>query len=315
MGLNISDDCRNTLQRTSLLWGESTALLLLVGLTAGCTSREPLPPAAAASETAAAPAKPVPTLSPLVGEITATESAEGHTHLQLTPVPELQEGDVIRVMAEGRVVATALVTKVDASSASALVTGLSDRTRPVATGDRATRLAPAELLPTPGSPVAAVAAVSAAAHATVPAIAPTAETAPEPATAHTAAETTAGEHPAPTHEPAAAHPVDAHPMDAHAADAHATDAHPTAASPAEKIMTPAAAAVAGAGAVAAAAVSVGETPAAAPALDPEMRARLTAERAYFDLATRILRLPAAGPELHDLQERLRDELAEVELLP
>lgn len=273
MGLDISDDRRNTLQRASLLWGESTALLLLVGLTAGCTnaSRQPLPPAAASE----AAAKPKPTLSPLEGEVTATESAEGHTYLQLTSVPGLLEGDVIRVMAEGRVVATALITKADAHRASALVTGLSDRTRPVATGDRATRLLPAELLPTPDSPAAVRA---------------TAETAAMRATGQVAAETTASGHapPAQAPEPEAVAP-------------------PVVAQPAEKSIQP----VRIGPKREADAVGISET----PVLNPEMRARLTAERAYFDLATRILRLPAAGPELEELQERLRGELAEVELLP
>jgi hypothetical protein len=43
--------------------------------------------------------------------------------------------------------------------------------------------------------------------------------------------------------------------------------------------------------------------------DQEIRARLEAERAYWDLAARVLRLPPAGPDLATLQERLRQEFA------
>lgn len=39
-------------------------------------------------------------------------------------------------------------------------------------------------------------------------------------------------------------------------------------------------------------------------------ARLESERRWLELAARILRLPAGGPELSDLQERLRRELAD-----
>jgi hypothetical protein len=45
-----------------------------------------------------------------------------------------------------------------------------------------------------------------------------------------------------------------------------------------------------------------------PALQPEVRARLEAERAYWELAARVLRLPAGGPELTALQQRLRSEI-------
>jgi hypothetical protein len=340
MGLDTADDRRNTLQRTSLMWGESTALLLVVGLSAGCTFRPEAPnptataPAAKVDEAKVdeakvdqakvASIKAPPTLNPLVGEVTATESADGHTHLQLTPLPDVQAGDIIRIKAAERIIATALVTTVSPTSLSALVTGLSDRTRPVLTGDRATQLFPAELLPPPGASEAHAAETQhAAAH--------------QPAVeAHVAAV-----EPAPTAPAHAALASDNHPEE-HAADSHATDTlavnshvsgkhsiHVEAAAvtgpvavkssrvglvpgaPREvaSVTAPVAAMVAtGAATGAAAAESV-------PPLNPEMRARLNAERAYFELASRILRLPAANPELLELQERVRAELAEVELAP
>ena len=52
-------------------------------------------------------------------------------------------------------------------------------------------------------------------------------------------------------------------------------------------------------------------PRAVSDLTPEIRARLEAERAYWELSARILRLPSGGPELTALQQRLRAELAEL----
>ena len=342
MGLDTADDRRNTLQRTSLMWGESTVLLLVVGLSAGCTFR-PEAPAPTATAPAAKvdeakvdqakvdqakvdqakvdQAKAPPTLNPLVGEVTATESADGHTHLQLTPLPDVQAGDIIRIKAAERIIATALVTTVSTTSLSALVTGLSDRTRPVLTGDRATQLLPAELLPPPGASEA---------HAS--------ET--QHAAAHQPAVEAHAEHvePAPTAPAhAAAHASDNHPAE-HAADSHATDtlavnSHvsgknsihveaaavtgPVAAISSRAGLVPGAPREAASSPAPVAAIAVtGEAAAeSVPPLNPEMRARLNAERAYFDLASRILRLPAANPELLELQERVRAELAEVELAP
>lgn len=46
------------------------------------------------------------------------------------------------------------------------------------------------------------------------------------------------------------------------------------------------------------------------AIKSAQMARLEAERRWMELAARVLRLPAGGPELGDLQERLRRELAD-----
>lgn len=46
------------------------------------------------------------------------------------------------------------------------------------------------------------------------------------------------------------------------------------------------------------------------AINAAQMARLDAERRWLELSARVLRLPAGGPELGDLQERLRRELAD-----
>jgi hypothetical protein len=328
MGLDTADDRRNTLQRTSRMWGESTALLLVVGLSAGCTFRPETP-----NPTATAPAAKVdeakvdqakvdqkkasPTLTPLVGEVTATESADGRTYLQLNPLPDVQAGDIIRIKATERIIATALITTISPTSLSALVTGLSDRTRPVLTGDRATQLLPVELLPPPGASEAHAAETQhAAAHQ-------------PPAEVH--AEHVAAVEPAPTATAHVAADTSDNHLEGHAADSHVSGTNPIHVETAS-ITGPVTAISSQAGlvpgaprdaaSVPALVAPITETRAATGAaaesvspLNPEMRARLNAERAYFDLASRILRLPAADPELLELQERLRAELAEVELAP
>lgn len=269
MGL-ISDLSSRILSHdTSLMWGKSTAFLLAVGLSAGCASRPVAPPA---EPTAAAPVeKPAVTTPPpapmgfMPGEVSSTSSADGRTHLQLALLPELQEGDLIHILADERVVATALITAIDATSATALVTGLTDRTREVVVGDRAARLVPEDVLP----------AITAAPS-------PAAETASVAVATISVATTTVKESAPALPE----HP----PTGVEAGGAIGPHGTPLGA-PQETVLQ------------------------AAPTLAPEVRARLTAERAYFDLATRVLRLPAAGPELTELQERLRIELAALELLP
>lgn len=282
MGLITDFDSRNLLHRTSRMWGESTAIFLAVGLTAGCASRLPPPQAEpptapkavnAPEKTSSASGVALKTeLAP--GEISLTSSADNHTHLRLAPLPDLQEGDLIHVLAHERVIATALVTAIDTTSATALVTGLTDRSRPVALGDVAIRLIPKEVLST----APAVSAPSAA--PSPPETAPVAPPVVDPA-----APMAAPASPPPATPAAAEHPktvitvVEATPALPLTAEAPPTAEAPTA------------------------------------GLTPEVRARLTAERAYFDLATRVLRLPAAGPELTELQARLRNELASLELLP
>jgi len=207
------------------------------------------------------------------GEITSTGSAEGHTHLHFALLPDAQEGDLIHILANERVVATALITGIDAMSATALVTGLTDRTRSVAVGDVAVLLAPEEVLP---------ANVAPATPATVAPVA-VAEVAPLPS----------------EHSPSKAASVSV----VAATEASITSA-PTTAAIAASIPASTSAQI--------------TAPVPAPlieSLTPEVRARLTAERAYFELATRVLRLPDAGPELTELQTRLRSELAALELLP
>ena len=278
MGLITDFDSRTLLHRTSRMWGESTAILLAVGLTAGCATRPPPPQAepptalqtvnASENATSATGVAVKAELAP--GEVSSTSSADNHTHLRLAPLPDLQEGDLIHVLAHERVIATALITAVDATSATALVTGLTDRSRTVALGDVAIRLMPEEVLPAasimPAAAPASVATVTQASPATTPIEPPMVVEPPAPAAAPPAP--AVAEHPK-----TATTPVEATPALALTAEAPPTG------------------------------------------LTPEVRARLTAERGYFDLATRVLRLPAAGPELTELQARLRNELASLELLP
>lgn len=260
MGLVSDISHRILLHGTSRMWGESTAFLLAVSLTAGCGGRpaalptDPVPPPHAEKTTVEAPLAGL-----LPGEVSSTSSADGHTHLQLIPLPELQEGDVIHLLADERVVATALITAVDATNATALVTGLTDRTRAVAVGDIAARLLPEDVAP------ASAAAPVLGAEATTVRV-----TVPPPVITETVA---------------------------------ASSEHPPAVVEAVGVVAPQAM------------HSPDLSPDPKPELAPDVRARLTAERAYFDLATRVLRLPTAGPELIELQNRLRTELAELELLP
>lgn len=269
MGLVRDFGSRIMLHGTSRMWGESTAFLLVVGLAAGCTSRPappPLEPTAASETEKTTVATLQATPEWLPGEVSSTSNADGHTHLRIALLPELQEGDVIHLIADERVVATALIMGMDATYATALVTGLTDRTRLVAVGDIATRLIPEEVLP------ATFTAPSPAAEMTSAVVAPgIIESAPAPS-----------EHPP--------------------AEIAAVGAPVSQASPPHAVQTPAL-------------TPAPPSPVTGEGLTPEVRARLNAERAYFDLATRVLRLPAAGPELTELQNRLRSELAELEMLP
>ena len=280
MGLINVFDRRTLLHRTSRMWGESTAILLAVGLTAGCATRPPQSPAEppTAPQAVKTPEKSTSAVGLEVkaeltpGEISSTSSADNHTHLRLAPLPDLQEGDLVHVLAHERVIATAMITAVDATSATALVTGLTDRSRPVKLGDVAIRLMPEEVLPT--APVASTAQ-------------PPPETAP------------------------VAPPVVVDQVAPSAASSSATSETPAPAEHPKTVVT----AVEATPALAFTAAAPPTAVAPPAGLAPEVRARLTAERAYFDLATRVLRLPAAGPELTDLQARLRNELASLELLP
>ena len=279
MGLITDFDSHTLLHRTSRMWGESTAILLAMGLTAGCASRPLLPQGEPATAPQAVTAKENGTsatdvavnteLSP--GEISSTSSANNHTHLRLASLPELQEGDLIHVLSHERVIATAMITAADTTSATALVTGLTDRARPVALGDVAVRLMAEEVL-------AAASPASAAPSPT--------ETAPVAPPIVDLAE--------PTAAPGLLAPAPPAPAEHPKTVVTAVEATPAVALSAEAPPT---------------------AEASSAELTPEVRARLTAERAYFDLATRVLRLPAAGPELTELQTRLRNELASLELLP
>lgn len=256
MGIALHQNRRRLSNHTSFPWRESTGILLALGLCSGCSDASR--PPAAHDEPPAIPeqvVKPEPTGMP-PGAVTATGAANGQTTIQVALFPGITIGDVLHLRTGERIVATALVTEVRTDSIQAIVTGLTDRMRPVSTGDLAERVPPEALI----APLVAT---------------PTAVVVPPP--------------------PAPAEPdpfelfveeVMAMPDEAPATPetTAATNLHP-------------------------------EAPATDPLLTPDTRARLSAERAYFLLSSRVLRLPPASPELAELQEKVREELANLEFIP
>ncbi len=271
---------------TGWSWKSTLLTVSLVGC-AGCFGR-PAPADPVATDTPS----PVPALA---DQIAALSEAEGKTLLTLPPRPDLHPGDILQVREGERLIATALVTASDATQTQATVVALSDRRRPVTLADRF-RPAPNDPPPFPVVPPAPapvdeaqIAREQAATRlALAAALAPPA---PEPAVVvvkpsaeerevRILAAPAAPVTPVPlavlTPAPAPAEPAAEHPP---------AEAHPSATAPG----------------------------AAAP--DSEIHARLEAERAYYELAARILRLPTAGPELTALQTRLRAELSRLEQQP
>lgn len=255
----------------STLW-KSTCLALLL---AGCQGPRPVD---APVDTPSPTPEAVPAATPpATDRVQSVAEADGAVQVILPPRPDLHPGDALHIRDGERLIATALVTGSDAQLTRARVIALTDQRRPVRPEDRF------DLVPPDPTPAPAF----------VEAPQPT-ETAPtaEPAVAAvTAVTTTTVEHlPA---EPASGSP----PPEVHAEHPHAEAMHtdPVHADPAVIAGT-------------AAAVAVTAAEPAPPALQPEVRARLEAERAYWELAARVLRLPAGGPELAALQQRLRSEI-------
>ncbi len=282
MGLVERRFSRFVFNPTSLPWRESTVVLLAVGLAmgggAGCSGQpsrstpgkvpvpvvradEKSPEIEKAKENEQAKVKSTSEIAP--GVVISTSTADGRALARLSLMPASAPGDMLHLVAEGRVIATALVTSVERDAMIVAVTGLTDRKRLVMVGDRA------ELVP-------------------LEAIAPAEAQAPAATDAPTAT----------TEAPAAAH-VEPH-------------AEPKAAPPADPKTEPVGPIKAEPAPVK---VVANPPPTIDPSLPPETRARLIAERAYFSLASRVLRVPATSPEIKALQERLRQELTELELLP
>lgn len=263
---------------TALLW-KSTCMALVL---AGCQGPRP-------GEAPSVESEPPATSAPgpaATDRVRSVAEADGAVQLVLPVRTDLHPGDGLHIRDGERLVATALVTAADDQRTVARVIALTDQRRPVWPDDRF-GLVPADV-------------------------------APAPAPAPTAAEAHAGPEPAPPVDPvpvaAPAAAGSGHPTEAPVAGPHPQEAagHPEPAT-AETMHTEA---ILGesthpeppATAVAAPAVAAADGP-ANPALQPEVRARLEAERAYWELAARVLRLPAGAPELVALQQRLRTEIA------
>ncbi len=275
---------RNPSRSTTILLWKSTCIALVL---AGCQGPRP-------DETAPVPSAPPTeaTATPAADRVRSVAEADGSVQLVLPARPDLHPGDGLHIRDGERLIATALVTAADDQRTMARVVALTDQRRPVRPDDRFGPV-PSDVAPAPE---------------------PTAVEAPHPTEpAPTAAVTPAG--PSPAAEAVVATAAAEHPMEEPAPDPHApkgtdhpepaaAEAAPSAAPNGEPPHPEGAVAV-----VAAAAVAVAEPIAPAPALQPEVRARLEAERAYWELAARVLRLPAGGPELIALQQRLRTEIA------
>ena len=243
----------------------------------GCQA--PRPPEPLAPETTA-PAATSPTSlattppAPQVDtdRIASVAEAEGRTLVTLPPRTDLQPGDTLHVLTGDRVIASALVIESGPEGVRASVVALSDLRRPVHPGDRVGTI-PADqgTLPVPIATVAASSAPEASAASTTASDA--AHDSHSVAT-HAATSTSSATATALGTAPTPETGHDRHPAHATAETATAQQRAPT-------------------------------------DLTPEIRARLEAERAYWELSARILRLPSGGPELTALQQRLRAELAEL----
>ena len=286
MGLVERHFSRFVFNPTSRPWRESTVVLLAVGLAlgggAGCsgqstrgtpgkvpgpviTSDEKPEVKEKAKENEQAKEKATSDVGP--GVVISTSNADGRALARLSLMPAIAPGDMLHLVAEGRVIATALVTSVERDGMIVAVTGLTDRKRLVVIGDRA-ELVPLEAL-APAEPQA-----------------PTATAAP-PSTIEPPVVAQVEHKAEPKAELKAEAPADSKVEPEGEIKAEPAPVKVVAATP----------------------------PTIDPGLPPETRARLIAERAYFSLASRVLRVPATSPEIKALQERLRQELTELELLP
>ena len=255
-------------------WCHATFLTLsLVGCQAPRTP-EPAPPAImapAATSPGSIPAAP-PAPQVDTDRIASVAEAEGRTLVTLPPRTDLQPGDTLHVLTGDRVIASAVVVESGPEGVRASVVALSDLRRPVHPGDRVGTI--------PLDQPTAVAPITAP--ATTTSSAATADASSASAAAHDphseptpAAKSTAS---------ATRTTTDSTPKPEHGHDSHTAPATAETAS---------------------------AQPRATSDLTPEIRARLEAERAYWELSARILRLPSGGPELTALQQRLRTELAEM----
>jgi hypothetical protein len=271
---------------------KSTLLTVSLVSCVGCFDRQaPTDPSAIAT--------PPAQLPEVADQITALSEAEGKTLLTLPPRPDLRPGDILQVREGERLIATALVTTSNPTQTQATVVALSDRRRPVSLADRF-RPTPSDPPPFPDVPPA-------------PAPVDEAQIAREQAATRLALAAALAP---PTPEPAV---VVAKPS-AEEREVRVLAAPAAAVTPVPLTVTstPAPAPSESAPvAPAAPAVEAEKSPVAstASAPDPEIHARLEAERAYYELAARVLRLPAAGAELTALQARLRQELSRLEQQP
>ncbi len=315
----------------------STCLALMLGSCAPARP-DPLP--------APTPAASTPGAALPADRVGAVADGDGRTILTLPPRPDLRLGDSLHIRDGERVVAAALVVDSTDQAVTAWVVALSDRRRAVRVGDQFAA-APVEDLPAvpaadpvhPAEPVADHPREHDAGEAPVSPPKTPENSAPAPAAEHPSANATdhapiatpvAEQHPAPvvtqSAHPAAENPTAAnasvvanHPPEPHHAEDHggatpSTADHATIA--ADHAPAAAAAHTAPHGEVSAhvdapAPMATGNPPdeGKSAALAPEIRARLDAERAYWELAARILRLPGGDGEVAALQERLRAEFA------
>ena len=270
--------------RTTSAWWKSTWLALAL---VGCQDPRPPEPPPAAPAPVAAPTVATAASSPTA--VSAVTEVDGRTQLTLIPGRKLQVGNALHVRDGKRLVATALVTSADEAQAQALVVALSDRRRPVQVDDWIVVIGSESPLSLPVAQPETPPSAAAIAPPVV-AIAPAVAAIIDPPV-------TADPHAAPVQSTAVL--VGAAPTvsEASTADTTATTHHP--------LVEPAPA-------------SAADHPSPATSdevLIPEVRARLDAERAYWELAARVLRLPPTGPELGALQERLRHQIVTTGIAP
>lgn len=261
-----------TLSWKSTLW-KSTCLALIL---AGC--QDPRPTATPAEPPAPTPAAAPAAVPPAIDRVQSVAEADGTVQVILPGRPDLHPGDALHIRDGERLIATALVTASDDQLTRARVIALTDQRRPVRPDDRVS-LVPAD--PTP-APTAAETPTPAEAHPQEPALPTEAASAVAGAPVEATAQEPAANPPPPEAATQAEHPP--------AESMHADHVH-AAQSPTETTT--------------AVAIAAEPTP---PALQPEVRARLEAERAYWELAARVLRLPDGSAELTALQQRLRSEI-------